>query len=482
MHIFSVLRVVGALLMVLGAAQLVPMAISILYGEADWPAFLESSLAVMAAGGIFFIGSRNAREISIRDGFAVVTFAWIAADIAGALPYYFSGATSTFTDSMFESMSGFTTTGASVFTDYEVLSHAILLWRSMTQWFGGMGIIVLALVILPALGIGGMQLYKRELPGPYSEKITPKIRDTAKALWAVYVLITVVEVVTLYVLGMSPFEAVNQSLTTVSTGGFGTNADSIAGFHSAAIEWAIIGFMLLAGMNFSLHYRLFTRQGHHLGYFRNIEWRWFLTAVVAASLIMIAYLFIKQGYSLTEALTKGTFQVVSIATTTGFSSDDYVRWGGFAQILLLVLMLSGGCAGSTSGGIKWIRILLMCKNIRLQLLRLVHPHVVVQVKISHVVVTKDIQRNIFMFMSLFFITLGVLTLLISLDGLSMLTSIGAAASALGNIGPGLGMVGPVETYFPLSAYVKWLLIAGMLLGRLELMTVLMLLLPSTWRS
>ncbi|MCZ6729932.1 MAG: TrkH family potassium uptake protein [SAR324 cluster bacterium] len=481
MHLLSVLKVVGALMMVLGGAQLVPMAASLLYGEGDWPVFLASALAVLAAGGFLFTISRNASEISVRDGFAVVTFSWIAAAIAGSLPYYFSGAVATFTDAMFESMSGFTTTGASVLTDFAVLSHGILLWRSMTQWFGGMGIIVLALVILPALGIGGMQLYRRESPGPDSDKITPRIRDTAKALWAIYLLLTVSEALALYILGMTPFEAVNHSLTTVATGGFSTRADSIGGFDSAAIEWTLIGFMLFGGMNFTLHYRLFTKPGQRWGYFGNLEWWWFVSAVAIASLSVIAYLFFKQDYALSEALTKGVFQVVSLATSSGFVSDDYVRWGAFPQILLVIMMLGGGCAGSTSGGIKWLRILLMFKNIRLQLLRLVHPHVVVQVKINHAVVTRDIQRNIYAFVSLFFITLGVLTLLISLDGHSMLTSIGAAVSALANIGPGLDAVGPTESYLPLSAYVKWLLISGMLLGRLELMTVFMLLLPFTWR-
>ena len=481
MHLLSILKVVGALLIVLGGAQLVPMATSFFYGESDWPIFLATTLAVMAAGGILYFVSRNAREISIRDGFAVVTLSWITACVAGALPYYFSGSIPSFTDSMFESMSGFTTTGATIITDYTVLSHGFLLWRSLTQWFGGMGIIVLALVVLPALGIGGMQLYKWEVPGPYSDKITPKIRDTAKALWAVYLLITVVEAVLLMALGMSPFDAVNHSLTTVATGGFSTRGDSIAGFQSAAIEWTIIGFMLLGGMNFSLHYRLFTRPGHRLGYFKNVEWYWYVCAVAGASLCVIAYLFFRQGYAFSEALTKGTFQVVALATSTGYTSDDYVQWGAFPQFLLLVLMLSGGCAGSTSGGIKWVRILLVLKNIRLQLLRLVHPRLVVQVKINKTTVTREIQRNIYAFMFLFFLTLGVLTLLISLDGHSMLTSIGAAVSALANIGPGLDAVGPAGTYFPLSGYVKWIMISGMLLGRLELMTVFMLVLPFTWR-
>lgn len=481
MHFLSILKVVGALLVVLGGAQLVPMLTSLLYGEADWQVFLVCSLAVMACGVILFTVSREASEISIRDGFAVVTLAWITAAVAGALPYYFSASVPSFTNAMFESMSGFTTTGASVLVDYAKLSHGILLWRSLTQWFGGMGIIVLALVVLPALGIGGMQLYRWEVPGPSSDKITPKIRDTAKALWLIYVLFTLVEGIVLYGLGMTPFEAVNHALTTAATGGFSTRADSIAGFDSAAIEWAIIAFMLLGGMNYGLHYRLLIRPSHRWGYFKNVEWVWYVGALALASLCVVAYLFLKQGYDFSAALTKGTFQVVSIATTTGYASADYVKWGAFPQFLLLLLMLSGGCAGSTSGGIKWVRILLMLQSIRMEFVRLLHPRVVAQVKINQAVVTGEIQRNIYAFMFLFFLSLGALSLLISLDGHSMLTSIGAAASALANIGPGLDAVGPTQTYQPLSAYVKWLLITGMLLGRLELMTVFMLVLPFTWR-
>lgn len=481
MHILSIFKVVGALLMVLGVVQLVPMAVSFFYGDTDWEVFLQTSFAVFVSGGALALVARNAREISIRDGFVAVTMVWIAAAVAGALPYYFTLIVPTFTDAMFESMSGFTTTGATVFADFTGLSHGLLLWRSLTQWFGGMGIILLALVVLPALGIGGMQLYKREVPGPYSDKITPKIRDTAKALWGVYLALTAVVAGVLYALGMTLFEAINHALTTVATGGFSTRGDSIAGFQSPAIEWAIIFFMFVAGMNFSLHYRLLTRPGHRWGYFADPEWKWYAAVVLLASLAVGAYLLFHEGYLAGQALTKGTFQVVALLTTTGYVSDDYVQWGAFAQFTLLLLMLSGGCAGSTTGGIKWVRILLVFKNLRLQLLKLVHPHVVVQVKMRHEAVTREIQSNIYTFLILFFTTLAVITLLVSLEGHSLLTSLGAAVSAIANIGPGFDAVGPAENYSGMSAYVKWVLIAGMLMGRLELMTVFVLFFPATWR-
>lgn len=481
MHIAAIVNVIGTLVLVLGLAQLVPAALSFALDEAHWAAFVQSGLGAAGVGGVLVALSRNAREISERDGFFVVTLGWAAAAAVGAVPYWLTGTVTTAADGVFESMSGFTTTGASILRDYTALSHGVLLWRSMTQWFGGMGIIVLALVILPALGIGGMQLFKREVPGPYSEKLTPRLRDTARALWTVYICLTALEALLLWALGMNLFEAVNHALTTVATGGFSTRADSIAGFDSAAIEWCIIVFMLVASMNFTLHFRLLTHLRAGPPHLRDQEWLWYVVGVTAACLTVAAYLVLRQGYGLGEAATKGTFQVASIVTTTGYASDDYVRWGAFPQVLLLFAMIAGGCAGSTSGGVKWVRILLVFKYIRMELLRLLHPRVVIHAKLNQGRVTPDILSNIFAFIFLYLTSLAVVTLLLSLDGLSVLTSIGAAASALGNIGPGLEDVGPVETYGGLSAYAKWVLLLAMMMGRLELMTVFVLFMPHVWR-
>ena len=481
MHISPIINVVGVLLIVLGAAQAVPMGVAAYFAEPDWYFLGVSGFISLSVGALMVIFSRGAREISERDGFFVVTLAWIFASVVGALPYLLTGAIGNLTDAMFESMSGFTTTGATILTDFRGMGRGILLWRSMTQWFGGMGIIVLALVILPALGIGGMQLFKREVPGPYSEKLTPRLRDTARALWSLYLGLTVVEGVVLYLLGMTPFEAINHALTNVSTGGFSTNPDSIGGFQSPGLEWAIIIFMVIGGVNFSLHYRLFTHPRARIPHFRDNEFVWFLSAIILSSVAVVSYLAAIKGYSLSEASTKGTFQVVSIITSTGYVSDDYVLWGAFPQILLVMLMIAGGCAGSTSGGIKWVRILLMFKYIYVELLRLIHPRLVVHAKLNKLNVSQDILSNIFAFIFLFLTSLGVLTLLISLDGHSFLTSIGAAVSALANIGPGLDAVGPVGNYAHFSSYAKWILILGMLMGRLELMTVIVLFMPFTWR-
>lgn len=481
MHILPIINVVGVLLSVLGFAQAIPMGVSLYFGEADWLYLGRASLISLSLGLLMTYVSRGTRDISERDGFIVVTLAWFSASIVGALPYVLTGTVGSFTDAMFESMSGFTTTGASIFTDYTHISHGVFLWRSMTQWFGGMGIIVLALVILPALGVGGMQLYKREVPGPYSEKLTPRLRDTARALWTVYLGITVAEAVVLYLLGMTPLEAINHSLTTISTGGFSTRGSSIAGFNSPAIEWALIVFMVIAGINFSLHYRLFNHPRGKIPHFRDSEFGWYLAAVILAALAIAAYLVVVKGYAPVNGLTKSTFQVVSIVTTTGFGSDDYVLWGAFPQLVLVMLMIAGGCAGSTSGGIKWVRILLVFKYIYLELLRLVHPRLVVHAKLNKMRVSQNILSNIFAFIFLYLTILVVVTLLISLEGHSLLTSMGAAVSALGNVGPGLDAVGPVQNYAHFSSYSKWVLLLAMLMGRLELMTVIVLFMPFIWR-
>ncbi|MDH5752708.1 MAG: TrkH family potassium uptake protein [Deltaproteobacteria bacterium] len=481
MYLQTIGNIAGWLSIVLGVAQLAPVLVSLYLGEQDWRMLLASGAVALVLGGITVVLCRGGREIRERDGFFVVTVGWIVASLIGALPYILTGTIVSFTDAVFESMAGFTTTGASVITDYSKVSSGMFLWRSLTQWFGGMGIIVLALVILPALGIGGMQLYKREVPGPYSEKLTPRLRDTARALWSVYVLITVLEVLALYMLGMSFFDAVNHALTTVSTGGFSTRPESVAAFSNPMIHWTIIIFMFIAGMNFSLHYRLLTRQGRRHQYLRDTEWRWYVYAVVIASVMVSISTMITKGYDAGTAFTNGTFQVVSIMTTTGFVTDDYMLWGGFAQLLLLFMMIAGGCAGSTSGGVKWVRLLLVFKYIHMELLRLVHPKIVMHAKINNQRVSPDILSKIFALFFLFMTTLAFSTLLIALDGHTLMTSLGAAASALGNVGPGLGAVGPVETYAPLSDYVKWVLIITMMMGRLELMTVFVLFMPHVWR-
>lgn len=483
MNLFPILSVVGTLLMVLGGAQFIPMFLALGLGEQSWVSFLYSALGSMGVGGVLFFSGRGRGEIAEKEGFSVVTLGWVFAALSGAIPYYLSGATPSFTDGFFESMSGFTTTGASIFPSYAFpsLGQGILLWRSMTQWFGGMGIIVLALVILPALGIGGMQLYKREVPGPTSEKLTPRLRDTAQVLWGVYLILTVVVSLVLFALGMSPLEAINHALTTVSTGGFSTSASSVGGFNSAGIEWALTIFMLMGGTNVALHYRFLFHRSKKGSYFKDEEWLWYIAVFLGAFLAVSLFLKIHHGYPVFEALTKSAFQVASILSTTGFGSDDYGAWGTFPQLLLLILMVMGGCAGSTSGGVKLVRVVLLFKYMRLEMIKLIHPRAVIHARLGTQRVEIGVLGNIVGFFFLYLTTVAVITLLVSLDGHSLATSIGAAVSAVGNIGPGLGQVGPASHYGGLSDYVKWVLMMGMLLGRLELMTVMVLIFPQTWR-
>ena len=481
MHALTILKVVGAMLVVVGGAQLIPAAVSWGYGDLDASLFLESALLAMACGGLLVVLSWRSRDVSIRDGFVVVTAGWVTVCLAGAVPFYTTGTLPTFVDALFESVSGFTTTGASVIAEFDGISHGIFIWRSLTHWLGGLGIILLALAVLPALGVAGMQLYQRETSGPYQDKLTPRLRDTARAVWSVYVMLTVAETAALILLGMEPFESVNHSMATIATGGFGTRADSI-GSYGSAIEWTITGFMFVSGVNFSLHYRLLASPLRGWKYYRDVEFRWYTIAVVGISLAVALHLFFTQGYAWERALTKGTFQVVSIITTTGFASDDYVLWGAFPQFLLLFCMLSGACAGSTSGAIKWVRIVLIAKNARLSMLRMIHPNVVRYPKINDIQVTDEIQGNVGAFVFLYFVTLGVVTLIVSLDGQSMLTALGAAATCQGGVGPGLDLAGPAGNFSSLGVASKLALGAAMLMGRLEILTVLMVILPRTWRG
>jgi trk system potassium uptake protein TrkH len=481
MHVLTILKVVGALLVVIGGAQLIPALVSWGYGEPDAYLFLESALLAMAGGALFITLSWRSRDLSIRDGFVVVTIAWVTACIASAYPFYATGAVPTFIDAAFESMSGYTTTGSSVIPDLTKVSHGVLMWRSLIQWIGGMGIILLGLAILPALGVGGMQLYDREVTGPYHDKFTPRLRDTATALWGVYVLLTAAQTAILIALGMTPFEAINHSMATLATGGFGTHNDSLVSF-GPAVEWVFTLFMYLGGMNFVLHYKLMTNPIRGLSALRDIEWRWYTGALLLFSCGVAAHLVWVERYEPFRALTKGSLHVVSMMTTTGFASDNFVLWGGFPQLLLVYCMIAGGCAGSTGGGIKWVRILLIFKNARLSMLRLIHPNVVRRPKINGVTVTEEIQTNIGGFVFLYFATLGVVTMLLTLDGLSITMAFSAAATALGNVGPALEKLGPMDNFGWLTPQAKLILSGAMLMGRLEILTVLMAIAPRTWRG
>lgn len=474
--------VVGTLILFLGLTMAAPMICWLWYQDASLTPLLSAMGITVSSGGIFFLMFRReeATQISQREGMAIVAVGWTAIGLFGALPFYLAATEWSFVDAFFESVSGFTTTGASILTDIEALPKWLLLWRSFIQWLGGMGIIVLSIAILPFLGVGGMQLYKAEVPSPVPDKLKPRIRETAVILWKVYALFSVVETVLLMFGGMSFFDALCHAFTTMPTGGFSTRNASVAHFNSIYIDTVVIVFMILAGINFSLHYQLL--RGKPLAFWKDAECRFFLLAVLVISALVGWNLWYSVYESVGRALRYGIFQVVSIITTTGFATADYEQWPAMSQLILLLCMIMGASAGSTGGGMKCLRIMLCFKYCYRELFAMVHPRAVLAVKIGGRSVPDDVLRSVLGFLALYMGLFGLSAVLLAGMGVDFVTAIGAVASALGNIGPGFGTVGPVENYAHLPALGKWLLIWCMLLGRLEIFTILILLVPEFWRK
>ncbi|MCH7760099.1 TrkH family potassium uptake protein [candidate division TA06 bacterium] len=480
MRFTSVIHILGFLLIFLAVAMLLPIPFSIFYGDADIPALLISAGITFLVGFVGFKTTPFDHDLRPKEGFAVVTFGWLFFSLFGSLPFLFSGTIPSFTDAFFETISGFTTTGATILTNIESLPHGILFWRSLTHWIGGMGIIVLSLAILPFLGVGGMQLFKAEVPGPVKDKLTPRITQTAKILWGVYVLISAAEASLLMLAGMSLFDALCHTFGTMATGGFSTRSASIGAYNSATIDYLIIFFMILAGTNFALHYRFL--RGDFRAYFRNKEFLFFLFIIGIATLFIGINTFTHHYHNFPTALQKTLFQVVSILTTTGYSTADYGGWAFSSQFVLFIMMFMGGCAGSTGGGMKIMRILLLVKFVFSEITRLVHPHAVVPVRIGDTIVPRDVVTNLLGFFVLFLLLFILGVLVMSAMGLDMTTSFGAVAASLGNIGPGLGNVGPTDNYAQIPWIGKWVLAFLMLLGRLEIFTVIILFSPSYWQK
>ena len=401
----------------------------------------------------------------------------------GMLPFLISGVTGSVTDAFFEVMTGFTTTGATVFgskgAEIELIPPGLQFWRCMTQWLGGMGIILLSIAILPFLGVGGMQLYRAEVPGPFLDKLRPRIAETAKILWQTYLLITGLEVVLLFLGGMSIFESLCHSFTTMATGGFSTKSSSIA-FYGSYHRIVIIVFMFLAGANFALHYRFL--KGGYKGYWLDREFRFYLTLILVGIGLVFGYLLLKSGGGWGNQLEDGAFQVVSIMTTTGYSTANFGAWPAFCQYLLLFLMFVGGCAGSTGGGIKCIRIILIYKYAKQELRKIIHPHAVTTVKLGEQTVSQSVLNGVMGMVILFLGIFVLASLAMSFLGFDIVTSISSVAASLGNIGPGLGMVGPAENYAHIPVVGKGILIFCMLAGRLEVYTIVILLFSEFWRK
>ena len=482
MHFNFIFRFIGILITFLGVSMIAPLVISIIYHDGASRGVFYSILVTTVTGILLMIITKKDPETHLnhRDGVAVVTFGWIAAGLVGAVPFLFTGAISGITDAYFEAMSGFTTTGATILPDIEDLPNSILMWRSITQWFGGMGIIVLSIAILPFLGIGGMQLYKAEVPSPVVDKLKPRISDTAKILWKVYLLITAAEVIFLFGGGMPLFDAINHSFCTMPTGGFSLKNSSIAHYNSAYFDGIIIVFMLLAGINFSLHYRLI--KGDFKVFGKDPECRFFLILVGVFIVIATFNIYGTIYESLATAFRYAAFQVTSIITTTGFAIADYEKWPVLTQNLLIVCMFLGGMAGSTGGGLKTLRVILLIKHSYKEIFRIIHPHAVTTVKMGGGAIPSEILSSIWGFFILYLVLFIAAALLMASIGLDMTSSFTSVAACIFNVGPGFGLVGPVDTYQTIPVVGKWILIFCMLLGRLEIYTVIVLLVPEYWRK
>jgi len=489
MNVRTILNILAGLLTILGIFMLIPAAIAWGYGEADLEGFLRSAGLSVIIGLPIWLSTRKYRKLTNRDGFAVVTFAWIITAIAGAIPFYLSGLLPTFTDAFFESMSGVTTTGASIIGNpvtlphlpngIESLPHATLFWRSFIQWIGGMGIIVFYIAILPLLGIGGVQLFKAEVPGPVADKIKPRVRETAKLLWMVYVGITVAEIILLGISGMKWFDAICHSLTTMPTGGFSTKNASIGYYDNSVIHYIIVIFMFIAGINFTLHFKAIT--GDVRSYIRDKEFLNYLGITLAVTALIFIVVSAGQGLWNHTNFRDSLFQTVSIMTTTGFGSADYEVWAYLAQFLLLTLMFVGGMGGSTGGGMKVVRVMLILKYAAMETRRLLHARAIIPIRIGDRYISEDVIRNTLGFFLFYIAIFAISTLLLTSLNIDLESSIGAAASAIGNIGPALGDFGPTDNYALMPMAGKWILSFCMLLGRLEIFTVMVIFSRVFWK-
>ncbi|WP_412062547.1 TrkH family potassium uptake protein [Rubrivirga sp. IMCC45206] len=534
----AIAGILGVLLAALGVTLVVPALVGLAYGEAEWWAFAATAAGSLALGGALWVGFRPKEELRVREGFAIVALAWFVLSLVGALPWVMTGVLAEYADAFFETMSGFTTTGATILggadtPQIEAVPNAFLLWRSLTHWLGGMGIIVLTIAVLPLLGVGGMQLFKAEVPGPSADKLTPRVTETAKRLWAIYVALTLVQTV-LLLPAMSLFDAINHAMATLATGGFSTENGSVGQYGSAYVDWVVTTFMVLAGMNFALHYRLLHRDWAATN---NEELKVYFAILAAATVLLTLTLWtptsellpppvtldgevvtqqkvdevvsggarvdetvgggagaaselapasergrtIVHYDGLLDAFRYGAFQAASIITTTGFATADYEVWPPLALVVLFALFFVGGMAGSTGGGVKVVRVLLILKNSFRELRQLVHPRAILPIRLDHRVVPEGIVRNVLSFIVFYIGLIGVGTLLMGILGLDIWSAFSATFSCVGNVGPAFGAMGPTETYTHVPIAGKWLLSVLMMAGRLEIFTVLLLFTPGFWR-
>lgn len=481
-NIRMIIKFIGILLMILTCFMVLSASWSWYYNESEaLKAILLGSAVTFVSGLLMFLFTfrHDYRNIGKKEGYVIVTLTWLSISAFGALPFFLYHTIPNYTDAFFETISGFTTTGATVLIDIESVSKGLLFWRSMTHWLGGMGIIVLTLAILPILGVGGMQLFVAEAPGTTPSRLHPRIAETAKRLWGIYLLFTLLQTFLLKLGGMSLFDALNHAFSTMATGGFSTKNDSVAGF-SPYIQYVIIFFMILAGTSFSLHY--FALKGQLDKLYKNEEFRFFISVMGVFTLIISLAIFFTSQTGYEKAFRDSLFQVVSIVTTTGFISSDYLKWEGSLWFVIFLLMFAGGCIGSTSGGMKMIRHLVLLKNVRLEFKRLIHPMAVIPVRINGKSIPTDIINNFLAFFMIYMVAIAVGSAVMAIIGLDFVTAVGATVASLGNVGPSIGSVGPAENYAHIPLAGKWVLSFLMLLGRLELFTVLLLLSPSFYKK
>jgi len=489
-----IIHIMGVLLLINGGFMLLAMLISLIYKDGVTVQIAVAAMLTMIIGVAFMFFTReHQKDLGKREGYIVVTFGWVFMSLSGTLPYIFTNSIPLFTNAFFETISGYTTTGASILDDIEAIPYGVLFWRSLTHWIGGMGIIVLAIAILPLLGIGGMQLFAAEAPGPSADKLHPRITDTAKRLWYIYVGYTALETMLLKMAGMNFFDAINHAMSTLSTGGFSTKNTSVAYWNdNPLIQWIIIVFMFLAGANFVLSY--FAFKGNFKKIFHDEEFRYYGRYILLFSIMAAFIIYFQADASVStikhpmvwgkaeSAFRHAIFQILAVVTTTGFVSADYTMWTPFLTVFFFGLMFSGGSAGSTSGGIKVVRHIITIKNGLLEFKRTLHPNAILPVRYNTRAVNKEIVFTILGFFILYFLSFIIGSLGLGALGLDFQSAIGGAATSLGNVGPGLGQLSPVNNFNSLPLAGKWWCSFLMLIGRLELFTVLILFTPFFWRK
>lgn len=476
-----IFKVLGLLLLVESAFMLPSLGVSMYYGEHDTMAFVISIAVTAIAGALASLLFKSKKNGSVRykEGFLIVGLGWILASAFGALPFMLSGTFDSFIDAYFETASGFTTTGASVLKAVEGVPHGILFWRSFTHWLGGMGILVFTLALLPAMGISTLQIFRAESPGPSPDKLSPKLGHTAKLLYGIYILVTIAQTIALLLAGMPVFDTITHTLGTVGTGGFSTRNLSVGAYQNPAYDWIISFFMLVCSVNFSLYYDVL--HGNFKTLLKDREFRFYVAIVVGSIILITINVNPFFNFNIGESIRHSTFQVASVISTTGYATLDYDVWPAFSKMILFLLMFFGGCAGSTAGGIKHIRFLIVFKIIKREFYRLIHPNAVISVRIGDKPIAEDTLQNVVGFILLYIIIFTIVSVILLTQGMDIISSTSAVAATLSNIGPGFGAVGPAMNYADLTNLTKILLTACMILGRLEIYTLLVIFIPTFWK-